>query len=103
MNVKQNKYCQIDRFGKINRKSPGASLCWKMPEIDQYGNYESQDYDVIQYKDKWVLVEEIRHFQTILKEFMKHPVTSEKEIRKRQMLNDLEKYQERLDSGRFLN
>ena len=73
-----------------------------MPEFDDYGNYESNDYEPIYNEDKWVLIEEIRNFQTILKEFMQHPVTSEKEIKKRQMLNDLIIYQERLNLGRFL-
>ena len=70
-----------------------------MPEFDEYGNYEGDDYKPVHTKHKWVLIEEIRRFQIILKEFMEHPVTSEKEIRKRQMLNDLDKYQERLNSG----
>ena len=74
-----------------------------MPEFDDYGNYESYDYEPIYDEDKWVLIEEIRNFQTILKEFMEHPVTSEKEIKKRQMLNDLNIYQERLNLGRFSN
>ena len=72
-----------------------------MPEFDDYGNYESYDYEPIYDEDKWVLIEEIRNFQTILKEFMGHPVTSEKEIKKRQMLSDLNIYQERLNLGRF--
>ena len=70
-----------------------------MPEFDEYGSYESYDYNPVYTEDKWVLIEEIRHFQKNLKEFMEHPVTSEKEIRKRQMLNDLEEYQKRLDLG----
>ena len=74
-----------------------------MPEFDEYGSYEVYDYEPVHLKDKWVLIEEIRHFQTILKEFMEHPVTSEKEIRKRQMLYDLEEYQKRLDLGKFSN
>ena len=73
-----------------------------MPEFDDYGNYESYDYEPI-YDEKWVLIEEIRNFQTILKEFMEHPVTSEKEIKKRKMLSDLNIYQERLNLGRFSN
>ena len=72
-----------------------------MPEFDQYGNYESTDYQLFYDDDKWVLIEEIRHFQTILKEFMKHPVTSEKEIRKRQMLKDLREYENRIKMGKF--
>ena len=72
-----------------------------MPEFDDYGNYESDDYEPFYNEDKWVLIEEIRNFQTILKEFMDHPVTSEKEIKKRQMLSDLNIYQERLNLGRF--
>ena len=74
-----------------------------MPEFDEYGNYEinEDDYEPIQMDDKWVLIEEVRHFQNILKEFMEHPVTSEKEIRKREMLNDLKEYQKRLDFGKF--
>ena len=74
-----------------------------MPEFDEYGNYEinEDDYEPIQMDDKWVLIEEVRHFQNILKEFMQHPVTSEKEIRKREMLNDLKEYQKRLDLGKF--
>ena len=63
--------------------------------------FKSNDYEPIYNEDKWVLIEEIKNFQTILKEFMQHPVTSEKEIKKRQMLNDLNIYQERLDLGRF--
>ena len=75
-----------------------------MPEFDDYGNYESDyDYEPIYNEDKWVLIEEVRNFQTILKEFMEHPVTSEKEIKKRQMLNDLNIYQERLNLGKFSN
>ena len=74
-----------------------------MPEFDDYGNYESYDYEPIYDEDKWVLIEEIRNFQMILKEFMEHPVTSEKEIKKRQMLNDLNIYQERLNLGRFFS
>ena len=98
--MKQNKYCKIDASGRISRKS---RLCWKMPEFDEYGNYEinEDDYEPIQMDDKWVLIEEVRHFQNILKEFMEHPVTSEKEIRKREMLNDLKEYQKRLDLGKF--
>ena len=101
LNVNQNKYCKIDESGKISRRS--HRLCWKMPEFDDYGNYESNDYEPIYNEDKWVLIEEIRNFQTILKDFMKHPVTSEKEIKKRQMLNDLNIYQERLNLGRYPN
>ena len=101
LNVNQNKYCKIDESGKISRRS--HRLCWKMPEFDDYGNYESYDYEPIYDEDKWVLIEEIRNFQTILKEFMEHPVTSEKEIKKRQMLNDLNIYQERLNLGRFFS
>ena len=101
MNVKQNKFCKIDESGKISRKS--RRLCWKMPEFDEYGSYASYDYEPVHLKDKWVLIEEIRHFQTILKAFMEHPVTSEKEIRKRQMLNDLEEYQKRLNLGTISN
>ena len=101
LNVNQNKYCKIDESGKISRKS--RRLCWKMPEFDEYGSYESYDYEPVHSKDKWVLIEEIRHFQTILKAFMEHPVTSEKEIRKRQMLNDLEEYQKRLKLGTVSN
>ena len=74
-----------------------------MPEFDEYGSYESYDYEPVHTEDKWVLIEEIRHFQTILKEFMKHPVTPEKEIRKRQMLNDVTEYRKRLDLGMFSN
>ena len=74
-----------------------------MPEFDDYGNYESDDNEPFYNEDKWVLIEEIRNFQTILKEFMDHPVTSEKEIKKRQMLSDLSIYQERLNLGRFSN
>ena len=74
-----------------------------MPEFDDYGNYESYDYEPIYNEDNWVLIEEIRHFQTILKEFMQHPVTSEKEIKKRQLLSDLNIYQDRLNLGRFFN
>ena len=80
-----------------------------MPEFDEYGSYASYDYEPVHKNDKWVLIEEIRQFQTILKEFMEHPVTSEKEIRKRQMLNDLEEFQERfkefqgLDLGMLSN
>ena len=74
-----------------------------MPEFDEYGSYSSYDYEPVYTKDKWVLIEEVRHFQTILKEFMEHPVTSQKEIRKRQMLKDLEKYQERLNLGTVSN
>ena len=97
MNVKQNKFCKLNESGKISQRS--RRLCWKMPEFDEYGSYEVYDYEPVHLKDKWVLIEEIRHFQTILKEFMEHPVTSEKEIRKRQMLYDLEEYQKRLDVG----
>ena len=100
LNVKQNKFCKIDESGKI---SPISRLCWKMPEFDEYGSYESYDYEPVYTEDKWVLIEEIRHFQIILKAFMKHPVTLEKEIRKRQMLNDLTEYRERLDLGMFSN
>ena len=100
LNVNQNRYCKIDESGKISRKS---RLCWKMPEFDEYGSYSSYDYEPVYTKDKWVLIEEVRHFQTILKEFMEHPVTSQKEIRKRQMLKDLEKYQERLNLGTVSN
>ena len=99
LNVNQNKYCKIDESGKISRRS--HRLCWKMPEFDDYGNYESNDYEPIYNEDKWVLIEEIRNFQTILKQFMQHPVTSEKEIKKRQMLNDLNIYQERLNLGKY--
>ena len=95
--MKQNKFCKINELGKISRKS--RRLCWKMPKFDEYGSYESYDYEPVHEMDKWVLIEELRHFQTILKEFMKHPVTSEKEIRKRQMLRDLEEYQQRLNLG----
>ena len=77
LNVNQNRYCQVDENGLINNEL--NDLCWSMPSLDEYGDYEI-DMDTAEIKNadnKWVLVEDIRSFRTIIAEFMEHPVKTE--------------------------
>ena len=78
LNVNQNRHCQVDEDGFINAES--NQLCWSMPSLDEYGDYEfnMDDPSKPKYADnKWVLVEDIRSFGNIITEFMKHPVKTE--------------------------
>ena len=77
LNVNQNRYCQVGKDGLINAEL--NDLCWSMPSFDEYGDYEI-DEDTAELKsadNKFVLVEDIRSFRTIIAEFMEHPVKTE--------------------------
>ena len=77
LNVNQNRYCQVGKDGLINAEL--NDLCWSMPSFDEYGDYEI-DMDTGEPKsadNKFVLVEDIRSFRTIIAEFMEHPVKTE--------------------------
>ena len=89
LNVKQNRFCNLDANGHVIR----SRSCWKMPEYDEKMDYILiDDYDLTYEHDKWVLIEEIRNFQSIIEDFMEFPVSSEKEIRSQQMSKDVEKF-----------
>ena len=92
LNVKQNKYCKFDENGRVRQSS---RACWKMPEYDDQQDYLSYDDYMIYNNDRWILIEEVRKFQNIVYNFMTHPVTSEKEIRRQELKKDLNKYLQR--------
>ena len=77
LNVNQNRYCQVGKDGLINAEL--NDLCWSMPSFDEYDYYQiDEDTAELKYADnKFVLVEDIRSFRTIIAEFMEHPVKTE--------------------------
>ena len=91
MNVNQNLYCNLDETGHVSKRS--RRTCWKMPEYDEKMDYIIfEDYDLTYEEDKWVLIEDIKHFQTIIEDFMQYPVSSEKKIRTEQMKRDVDDF-----------
>ena len=91
LNVNQNLHCDLDESGHVSRKS--RRTCWKMPEYDEKMDYILfEDYDLIHEDDKWVLIEDMKIFQSIIEDFMQSPVSSEKEIRTKQMSKDVQNF-----------
>ena len=91
LNVDQNRHCNLDESGHVSRKS--RRTCWKMPEYDEKMDYILfEDYDLIHEDDKWVLIEDMKIFQSIIEDFMQSPVSSEKEIRTKQMSKDVQNF-----------
>ena len=62
-----------------------------MPEYDEKLDYViDEDYnEPIHEDDKWVLIEDMKNFQSFVNDFMLSPVSSEKDIRINQMNNDM--------------
>ena len=89
MNVNQNNYCNLDESGHVKSRR----TCWRMPEYDEKMDYILfDDYDLTYEDDKWVLIEDIKIFQSIIEDFMRFPVSSEKEIRTNQMSKDVKNF-----------
>ena len=96
LNVAQNRHCNLNSAGFIDSDSKTNKFCWKLPNLDEYNDY-IMDYDLnIESDDNnWVLVNDIRIFQNIIKEFSKHPVSTQTMFLRKQLKKDKDEYLKR--------
>ena len=66
-----------------------------MPEYNEMMDYILSEDEPVYQDDKWVLIEEVKKFQSIIEDFMQSPVTSEKKIRTIQMFADMNEFKAR--------
>ena len=117
LNVNQNQFCKFTADGKVNQTITDLGTCYQLPRFnesldyiisdDASNNFQSDEYsdpfamdsessseDTFNYDlhdDKWIFIEEARKLQEIIKDFSRHPVSTQKPYLER-------KYQQQLDA-----
>ena len=99
LNVGQNRLCNLNSDGIIDDEFKTNQLCWKLPNLDQNDDYimidYNDDYNVDVNDKEWVLVDDIRKFQNIIKEFSDHPVSTQTMFLRKQLKKDKQQYLDR--------
>ena len=120
LNVDQNRQCSF--IFKKNAVSENDTHCWRMAKLtssldyeaaipvrarnssyNPFASYNSFDENPFAvHDDKWILIEEAKRFQNILKENMKHPVSPAKEFWRKKYEKDLQEYNSRIEASKVV-
>jgi energy-coupling factor transporter ATP-binding protein EcfA2 len=110
LNVHQNKLCRLSMGGLTE-----GDLCWKRAKLNQDNDYDlinpddcwlindpnqqikclNSDDSIKTYDNEFILTDEARKIQSIIKEFMNHPVIPQKLYWKQQLDKDLDSFNRR--------